>query len=311
MGEDLVPDDIIIPILLVIFITFLIWIALSAVLKSKTKSGFITTIGLLLFFFYGHIYILLDELQNDVDLSHFFLLIPLLILFGFGSYYFIKTKRLLDNATVIVNVVVISLVLISFTSVVEFFIAENYVNETSEDSFENPIQVANAENLPDIYYIIPDSYAGQKTLQIFDFTNSEFIDFLTKKGFYVSSESYSNYQYSSLSITSTLNMNYVHYLFEGKADKMEEMVEERLELAKMGANAEVFQFLKSKGYTNFFIEGIIISGRNSEFVDFRLCTKGENLKEFDILLIRTTMLLPIYVELISGDVRDFRLCGFN
>ena len=176
--DSVIPDEIIIPLLLAISITFLVWIVLSVVLKSKTKSGLITSLGLFLFFFYGHIYLQLDELQKE-DLSHFFLLIPLLILFGFGTYYFIRTKRLLDNATFIVNIVSISLVLISFVSIVEFYMTENYINETIEESIKNPIQVANAENLPDIYYIIPDGYAGSKSLQLFyNFDNSEFIDFL-------------------------------------------------------------------------------------------------------------------------------------
>ena len=280
---------------------------LSVVLKSKTKSGLITSLGLFLFFFYGHIYLQLDELQKE-DLSHFFLLIPLLILFGFGTYYFIRTKRLLDNATFIVNIVSISLVLISFVSIVEFYMTENYVNETIEESIKNPIQVANAENLPDIYYIIPDGYAGSKSLQLFNnFDNSEFIDFLTNKGFYVSSESFSNYRDTSLSIPSTLTMKYLHNLVEGRAENFEG----RSELREMTSNAEVFQYLKSKGYTIFAIEGKIVNTKNSKFVDFHSCGSGKYSNEFDLMLIRTTILQPIYVELFSGNAREHKLCGFS
>ncbi len=280
---------------------------LSVVLKSKTKSGLITSLGLFLFFFYGHIYLQLDELQKE-DLSHFFLLIPLLILFGFGTYYFIRTKRLLDNATFIVNIVSISLVLISFVSIVEFYMTENYVNETIEESIKNPIQVANAENLPDIYYIIPDGYAGSKSLELFNnYDNSEFIDFLTNKGFYVSSESFSNYKPTKLSLSSTLAMKYVNYL----GDVKEENSKGGILLRKVLENSEVIQYLKSKGYTIFSIEGNPISTKNSELVDFHLCGPGKYASDFDLMLIRTTILQPIYVELFSGNVREHKLCGFS
>jgi len=302
-------DDIIFPLSIAILITFLIWIALGKVLKNKIKSGFITSLGLIMFFSYGHIYILLDGIQNDNDLSHFFILIPSFILFGISTYYFIKTKRRLDNATFIVNIVAISLVIISFVSIVDFIIIQNdSLNNISEELIENPIRVGNVENLPDIYYIIPDGYGGSKALQLLlNFDNSEFIDFLTKKGFYVSSESYSNYRETSYSIPSTLNMDYLHYLIEGKGEGLEG----RKKLKEMTANAEVFQFLKSQGYTIFFIEGLVVNSKNSEIVDFRLCSSGKYLKEFDIQLIRTTILQPIYVELLSGNIRDHKLCPFS
>jgi len=132
------PNEIIVPLLLVILVTIPIWVALSFILKSRIKSGFITSLGLIIFFSYGHIYILLDKLQSDVDFSHILLLIPTLILFGLGLYYFIKTKRPLNNATKIVNVVAISMIIISFVSIGEYFFTEDYYLDTlSEVPEEN------------------------------------------------------------------------------------------------------------------------------------------------------------------------------
>ena len=62
--NSIFPEEIILPLFLVIGVTFLIWIALGFLLKSRIKSGFIVSIGLVLFFSYGHIYILLDDLQT-------------------------------------------------------------------------------------------------------------------------------------------------------------------------------------------------------------------------------------------------------
>jgi len=321
-------DQIVIPLSLSIFITFLIWIALGKVLKNKIKAGFITSLGLIMFFFYGHIYMLIDEFQKDV-FSHFFLLIPWLILIGLGSYYFIKTKRLLDKATFIVNIIAITLVIISFASIIDFLISENIpdnTNEvpieksiqvvntdnlpdnTNEVPIEKSIQVVNTDNLPDIYYIIPDAYAGSKSLQmVHNYDNSEFTNFLQNKGFYVSEESFSNYRYTLWSLPATLNMKYINYVAEDKAaDSKDYNV-----LRKLAQNSEVFQYLKSLGYTIVAIEGGETQLKHSKLVDLHLCGSGKYPEEFDIILIRTTMLESIHVELFGGIAREQRLCTFS
>ena len=70
-------------------------------------------------------------------------------------------------------------------------------------------------NLPDIYYIILDEYAGADSLEKnFNFDNIEFISALSKRGFFMPSNSYSNYPYTLLSIPSILNMQYLNFLSE-------------------------------------------------------------------------------------------------
>ena len=308
--NSLYPNEIILSLLLVILITFLVWIVISFVLKSKIKSGFITSLGLIVFFSYGHIFILIGELQKNVFLSHLILLIPSFILLGLGSYYFIKTKKPLNNVTKIVNVVSISVVMISFLSIGEYYMIENYTPDNlSEDAKVNPIQHANAENFPDIYYIIPDAYAGAESLQLFlNYDNSEFIDFLTKKGFYVASNSYSNYPLTKESVSSTLNMKYINYLAEEKGiDSSDTKV-----YVTMSRDNLAFKNLKSKGYTIFNIESGSQSTRLMNNVDFRLCThKTYATTDFEMMLIRTTMLNPIHVQIFSGNQRDNILCGFS
>jgi len=49
------PQEIILPLFFVITITFVIWIVLGYLLKSRIKSGFIVSIGLVLFFSYVYI----------------------------------------------------------------------------------------------------------------------------------------------------------------------------------------------------------------------------------------------------------------
>ena len=63
---------------------------------------------------------------------------------------------------------------------------------------------------PDIYYIILDGYGRADMLQtIHGFDNSSFVEALEKRGFVVPAESQSNYSRTTLSMLSSLNMQYL------------------------------------------------------------------------------------------------------
>jgi len=303
------PEEIVLPILITIIVTILIWIVLSFLLKSQIKSGFIVSLGLVIFFSYGHIYILLDSFQSD--LSQYILLIPVLILFGLGSYYFIRTKNLLYNATKIVNGIAAALIVMSLVGAGEYFITESHFPNEIENEFEkNVFQNMTTNKFPDVYYIILDGYAGQKSLQeLANYDNSDFLDFLTKKEFYISSDSYSNYKTTRLSIPSTLNMKYLNHVFDESGKGSKNLDREMIEVSRDNA---VIKNFKSKGYTVYAIEAG--SGHTAQMknVDFRLCVKKDlEVTEFHSMLIRTTILNPIQGNLFSSPYREKIICGFS
>jgi len=66
---------------------------------------------------------------------------------------------------------------------------------------------------PDIYYIVLDAYARSDVMKdLFDFDNEAFLQRLEKKGFYVARQSRSNYCQTPLSLSSTLNCDYLDAL---------------------------------------------------------------------------------------------------
>ena len=68
-------------------------------------------------------------------------------------------------------------------------------------------------NPPDVYYILLDGYARADVLEtMFSYDNSEFVDELRSRGFYVADRSTSNYAQTDLSIASSLNMAYLQDL---------------------------------------------------------------------------------------------------
>jgi hypothetical protein len=70
-----------------------------------------------------------------------------------------------------------------------------------------------AQNLPDIYYIILDSYDREDALMnSYGYDNSDFVEGLRERGFYVADCSRSNYAHTQLSLSSSLNMDYLDNL---------------------------------------------------------------------------------------------------
>ena len=82
--------------------------------------------------------------------------------------------------------------------------SEQEVVETASSQSSSPFL-----SFPNIFHIILDAYAREDSLRkMADWDNSEFIDSLKQRGFYIASSSYSNYPSTVLSIASTMEMNY-------------------------------------------------------------------------------------------------------
>lgn len=65
---------------------------------------------------------------------------------------------------------------------------------------------------PDIYYLILDAYGRADMLrELYGFDNQSFLDYLSQKGFYIASESFTNYTQTYYSIPSSLNFDFVNF----------------------------------------------------------------------------------------------------
>jgi hypothetical protein len=123
--------------------------------------------------------------------------------------------------------------------------------ESGDSWLENaslPGPDATPESLPDIYYIVVDAYAGADILEnVYQLDNSEFLSYLSGVGFYVSSESRSNYSQTALSLASSLNMIYL--------DEIENQIgsetDNRRPLRLMIQHNRLVRFLREHGYAVF------------------------------------------------------------
>tara|TARA_Y100000590_G_scaffold290537_1_gene327042 strand:- start:1384 stop:2922 length:1539 start_codon:yes stop_codon:yes gene_type:complete len=303
-------EDLVTPLCYIISLIVIFTIILQIILKNKRKTAFILTIGLLLFFSYGHFYDIVEE--NIYNFSNKILLSIFLIVFVVITIYFLKTKRILDNATKISNVIASTIIIISFVSLGTY-----YLDDQSQFSSNNFVNVSEIEHnelenfeqyRPDIYYIVLDAYTGQESLEKnFGFNNDKFYNFLTENGFYIAKNSHSNYQHSYQSITSSLMMDYINEIDEFDLQK-------RTDLAyQISDENNLMKKFKSKGYVIVNINSAWGMTRSFSVADLNLCTDktGITSSELFSMTINKTILQPIFVRLFEDDRRELVLCHFE
>lgn len=92
----------------------------------------------------------------------------------------------------------------------------NKVTPIGKDYFLPP---APSGPTPDIYFILLDEYAGFTSLRTdFGFDNSALDSFLTGQGFFVARDARSNYNFTSFSLASALNLRYLTIPSDGKVN---------------------------------------------------------------------------------------------
>ena len=296
-------SEILIPIAIILGFTIiavgLLWLILK---KDSRKAGIIVSIFLFLFFSYGRIYEQIKgfKIGNFVIGGHRYLLVVWLILFILGTYFTIRTKKNLRNFSNILNVIAVVLVLFSLVNIGFYKFKTKDIKEDNNVILQDE-EISVSENLaelPDIYYIILDGYAGESSLEEFyDYDNHEFTNFLTEKGFYVACKSRCNYPWTTSSLASSLNMEYINYL----SDKVGLESDDRTIPYQMITNSNVWKFLHSKGYqfVHFDSSGWGPTDRNR---NADISIRVNRFNEFNILLIQTTMLKPFekYIIVDSG-----------
>ena len=107
-------------------------------------------------------------------------------------------------------------------------------------------QSLTANESPDIYYIILDGYSREDVLQqVYGFDNSSFIESLQERGFYIADQSHSNYIWTMLSLSSSLNMSYLDFATEAAGAQSGNI----LPLYELIQHNQVRSLLEQAGYS--------------------------------------------------------------
>lgn len=235
-----------------------------------------------IFFIYGHIYNLLEDVTiANVSIFRHRTLLPLIGIVLLFLWYLIafRLKRV-DGWTFWLNLLAIYLLIYPTFKIVS--------NVFQQGAAERIAQAAEAEvvvdkDQPDIYYIILDAYGREDVLRnMFGYDNHEFVEALRQRGFYVAKCSQSNYGYTNFSVTSSLNYEYLDVLnVDGS----------RVERTALLKHSAVREFLEEQGYkTVAFPTGWAFTEWDDAdyYLDFD--RPVSTLDEFEILILNTTPL---------------------
>jgi hypothetical protein len=298
-GDEVSFSQVLPPLAVVVACTaavlFLAWL----LVRSITKAAFLTSIAVVLCLSYGHAVNLVAKTPGSgfnffTPLSGLAILIWLLwVVILAISVYFIRWywrkrwNRSIGKLTTLLNVV--SAVLI-VTPVITIIVqeAQGSAHHTATPDIDD-IQLSAPENPPDIYYIILDRYASAASLQEkLGFDNSEFLDYLSSKGFYVASESRDNYLSTQHSLASSLNMEYLDEVAEDVGPTATDLKP----LYSMLEDYKVWRLLKSAGYEFTHMGSWWEPTRENKYADVNI-NYGGTLPEFSRLLLKTSAIDPL------------------
>ncbi len=279
-----------------------LWGLFTFAFKDSSRGAILTSLVLFWFFSAGHIHSYIyysSEIGHSLGRFRYFL--PLwTALGGVGSWLLLR-ERFRKQKPIFVQIanLVGAVLVISALPGITAGILRKQATEIP-DSLKVSENGSGGESHPDIYYILPDAYVRSDVLkEAYGYDNQPFIDYLTAKGFSVPSESCSNYAYTSLSLPSTLNMDYLQNLRDANLlDTQQHLV----------LDSAVAGFLESRGYQLVYIDttGKLTIGRYRED-DLRRSLHGR----FWIMLLSTTAAKPLASIIRIKQHRSAVLDGFR
>jgi len=272
------------------------------VLKNWLKAGLLSSFAAGLFFSFGHAANALQQLfhQQHIEFSTDRLGWAWLIIFLAGSYLILRLDSP-EKATSLINIT--GSVLLIITGLTIFTAADVNQDLTSEEisllaalrgekQAESSRIALNAHNLPDIYLIIFDGYVRSDFLRShYEYDNSNFTQALEERGFYLVSNSHSNYLNTNYSFNTLMNLAYFHQYPEDIFIK-----------AKYNLYTNyVHDFLTEYGYrTVVFDSGT--GDTNDQEADLFLSPPGaspqntSDLNAFEPFFLRTTLALLLFQD---------------
>jgi hypothetical protein len=264
----------------VLFIGTIVTLALYGIFywlfRDRLKTGVFLSIMLFILFQYGVLYDGLERMYYagywPFKNIHRYLLAIYAVLLSIMFFYFRRTSRDLLRVNYFLNFLLILLIGFNLVRLAMHPAKGDLESQTINDD-PTPQFSENAAR-PNIYYIILDGYASTQTLETdYQFANREFLSILKSKGFMMPEQAFSNYYYTSQSLSATLNMDYLQPGEQANANLR---------------NNLVFHTLKKNGYRLYSMySGYAVT---SSFTDCDSIIYIDAPKEFEKSILRYTIL---------------------
>jgi len=287
--DEIAPQKALRSLVISLLSSIILVLALRLITRDWHRAGLLSSLFIILFFSYGHIYQLFKGLTLvGVALGRHRYLVSLWALFLGAGIWWIKYRlREPHRITNYLNIVAIIALALPIYNILVFLArpaADFRTDRIQRSQDSQATHYITGDQLPDIYYIILDGYArADVLLEVFGYDNSEFLNFLTEKGFYIAQDSRSNYAQTRLSLASSLNIEYINHLTGPTEDNPRGS-----ELGKLIKESQIRTFLRGLGYRMVsFSSGY--APTEIENADIYLSPAESTINEFEILLLSNSL----------------------
>jgi hypothetical protein len=223
----------------------MVWLVSLLVTRSWEKASVGAGLGLLLFYSYNHVSVLLGINESLLRDRH--LVSVCILIFGAGLYLLRRHASSPRKLTSVLNIVGGVLIIFPLFRIATFSVmgkgeSDRLMHAAIERCTNmDTIRATRVESRPDIYYFIVDAYSRADVLRdVYGYDNTHFIENLEKRGFVVNHEARSNYALTEQSLPSALNLTYLPI-----PDGIRSL---KATFPLMKRN-RLFSFLKAIGYT--------------------------------------------------------------
>jgi len=270
------------PCLVVTALTLAALLGSAALLKDGEKAAIVVTLFWVIFFAYGYSLTIVKAMDRTAASQwrlfwHPAFAILLLALFSMVSFRVVRSRRTkgLANLASFAGLCLFALQLMEVVQI-KFTGAPQFLRNNPIQSVSSPLR------RPHIFYIILDAYGRSDVLQeLYQFDNGSFLDHLRQKGFYIASDSHSNYSQTYLSLASSLNLTYLDDVARRAAESHETSV-----LSDFIQSNQLASFLRRQGYRFVsFSSGVSFTEIKNADV-FANCPRF--LSQFEYVLLLTT-----------------------
>jgi hypothetical protein len=276
------------PLLLSLSLAGLLLLISYAVYRDWRRAALVSTLFLILFFSYGHLYILLKGVEiNGVYLFRHRTLVPIWAgLAALAIWWASRTSLNLPSLTQTLNFIGLVLLVLPLIQIISFRFQDRASQaEAEQNTSALPLKTKGPS--PDIYYIILDGYGRSDVLkEEYGYDNSDFLNTLRDLGFTIVECSQSNYAQTQLSLASALNFHYIDALSE----RFTPGSEDRSGLDSLIRHSAARQSLEAAGYkTIAFATGFLATELTDADYFLGPGVSWGELNEFESLLMETTL----------------------
>lgn len=293
--DEIPANSILRTLVLSLAITAGLLIIFLGLTRRLTKAALLTSLVVFTLFAYGHVFSFIDHqsIGGFIIGRHRFIIPLWLGLMTTGIILIWRVQKPVREVTSILNIV--SIFLVAFVSVQ---IAFDLAGKTTTPDPQTPLPADTSEEGRDVYYIVLDSYArGDVLLQEEGLDNRGFLQKLESLGFVVNHCALSNYDTTTISMASSLNMDYLEELgvpIQPEADDID--VKDVENLLKNSQVRAVFQNMGYQFVTFKALYPWMDISDSDIYLDSQQSVSAFNRQEsvnFYYLFLETTILRPM------------------